>query len=57
VAFEVVPKLLDRIEFGGLGRQLFKMEAGVGSLDLLDRRPLVNRALIPEEDDVAPPRV
>jgi hypothetical protein len=54
VAFAIVPELLDGIEFGGVGRELFEMEAGVGALDLLARRPFVNRASIPAEDDVTP---
>jgi len=54
MAFEVIPELLDRVEFGGVGRELFNMEAGIGSPDRRDRRPLMNGPAIPEEDDVAP---
>jgi hypothetical protein len=47
VAFNVVPELLDRVEFGGIRRELFDMEATVGSLDLCNRRPLVESTLDP----------
>ena len=53
MAFEGIPELRNRIEFGGVGREFLEMEAGVGSPALLDRRPPVNRPLIPQEDDMA----
>jgi hypothetical protein len=50
--FEVVPELLDGIEFWGVSWELFDLQAGVGLLHCRDRRPPVNRALIPQQDDM-----
>jgi hypothetical protein len=55
VAFEVVPELLDRIELGGVSWDLCNMSAGVGLLHRRDRWPPVNRALIPQQDDLTSP--
>jgi hypothetical protein len=54
VAFPVVPDLLWRIELQRVGGELFHMQPRVGVPDRGERRPLMDRALSPPEDDVPP---
>ena len=51
MALEVVPDLLGRVEFRGiLGKEL-GLQAGMAVQHLPDRRPLVDLALVPQQDD------
>jgi hypothetical protein len=54
VGFEVVPHLLRGIELRRIRRELFQMQSRVSLAHRLDGRPPVNRATVPEQDDVAP---
>ena len=52
MSLEVVPDLLDRIEFGCVGGEAFEVEPGESVAHRVDRRSLVNLSAIPEEDDL-----
>lgn len=42
VAFDIIPDWLDRVEFGGIRRELFHMPPGVGLLSRRDGWSLVD---------------
>src|SRR5882672_23542 len=48
---EVVPELLDRIEFGCVAGEALKVKPGEGLAHRVDGRSLVNLSTIPEQDD------
>ena len=48
---EVVPELLDRIEFGCVAGKALEVEPGKGITHRVDGRSLVNLSTIPEQDD------
>src|SRR6266478_1047175 len=48
---EVVPDLLDRIEFGCVAGEALEVKPGKGIAHRVDGRPLVNLPAIPEQDD------
>jgi hypothetical protein len=50
MAFEIVPDLLCGVKLWCIGGELFQMQPGISPLDGGDRRPLVNRALIPQDN-------
>lgn len=50
---DVVPHLLDGIEFRSIRRQPFQLEAWVARQDVANRGTLVHRAIIPDDDDPA----
>lgn len=50
---EVVPDLLDRVEFRRVSGKAFEMEPWKSIADRVDRWPLVNSASIPEQDDMS----
>lgn len=52
VPLEVVPDLFRRIEFRGVGGEAFEVKPGIGILNCPDVRSLMNRAPIPNEDDM-----
>jgi hypothetical protein len=54
VAFEVVPHLLDGIQFRRIRGELFHVQPGMGLAHRLDGRAPMNRAAIPEQDDGSP---
>jgi len=45
-----VPYVLRRIEFGGIGRKVFRMDAGVTMEKLLHQLTAMNRSPIPQQD-------
>jgi len=51
--FEVVPHELVGVEFRGVRRQPLDVETGMAGADMLDLRPAVDRAAVPEHDDRA----
>lgn len=50
---DVVPQLLDRVQFRGIGRQAFEVQARVVGQDLADGIALVYGAVVPDGDDRA----
>jgi len=48
---EIVPDLLHRIEFGGISGKPLHLQAGVSSPQFTHRRPFMNPAAIPEQND------
>ena len=50
---EVIPDLFVGIELGSVCRKTLDMEPRVTSEKLTDRRTVVNRSSVPEQDDVA----
>ncbi len=53
MTFPIIPELFGGVEFRGIGWELLQMPSGIRLLDRRERRPAVNRALIPEDEDRA----
>jgi len=51
VPFVIIPDLLGRIEFRGVFGEELRLEARVVQQDPRNRRPLVNFALVPKQND------
>ena len=51
VALELIPDLLGRVELRGVPGEELGLQAGVVQERLFDGRPLVDLALVPQEDD------
>ncbi len=49
-----MPDLLGRLELGRIRRELFDLQPGVGLAHRLDGRTPVNRAAVPEEEEMSP---
>jgi hypothetical protein len=54
MACEIVPDLFYGVELWSIGGERLDMQPGVALLERGDRRSLVDRASIPEEDDMTP---
>jgi hypothetical protein len=53
MAFEVVPDLLNGVEFRGIGWKRFQVQPRMSLAHRLNGQPPVNRAAVPQHDDVA----
>jgi hypothetical protein len=54
MTFEIVPDLLHGVELRGIGGEFLNMQPWVALLKCGDRRSLVDRASIPQENDMTP---
>ena len=51
--FEVVPDLLNRVEFRSITGKTFEVKPGERMADRIDRRPLVDPASVPDQDNLS----
>lgn len=50
---EMSPEMLDGIQLGSVGRQVFELQSGIGGLESADGAATMSRPAIPDENDAS----